>query len=168
MPITATEIQFRLSGGPSNTSGDASLGGEISSSAVSASINALFDYVSGDESAAGDIEYRCVYVRNDHASLTLYGTKIWISSNTPSSDTDAAVGLGTSAVNGTEQTIANENTAPSGVTFSAAANEGASLSIGDLAPSQHKAVWLRRSVTAGAAAYNNDTMTLTVKGDTAA
>lgn len=168
MPITATDIVFRLSGGASNASGDASLGGAISNNAVSSSVNALFDYVSGDESAAGDVEYRCIYVRNSHASLTLYGAKVWIASNTPSTDTEAAIGLGTSAVNGTEQTIANENTAPTGVTLALAANEAASLSIGDLAPGAHKAVWVRRTVTAGAAAYNNDGMTLTVKGDTAA
>ncbi len=168
MPITATDIVFRLSGGASNASGDASLGGALSSNAVSSSVNALFDYVSGDESAAGDTEYRCIYVRNSHASLTLYGTKVWVASNTPSSDTEAAIGLGTSAVNGTEQTVANENTAPTGVTFGLAANEGAALSIGDLAPGAHKAIWVRRVVTAGAAAYNNDGMTLTVKGDTAA
>lgn len=168
MPITATDIVFRLSGGASNNSGDASLGGAISNNAVSSSVNALFDYVSGDESAAGDAEYRCIYVRNSHASLTLYGAKIWIASNTPSADTEATIGLGTSAINGTEQTIANEGTAPTGVSFSLAANEAGSLSIGDLAPGASKAVWVRRAVTAGAAAYNNDGMTLTVKGDTAA
>lgn len=168
MPITATDIVFRLSGGASNSSGDAALGGAISNNAVSSSVNALFDYVSGDESATGDTEYRCVYVRNSHASLTLYGAKVWIASNTPSADTEAAIGLGTSAINGTEQTIANENTAPAGVTLSLSANEAAALTIGDLAPGAHKAVWVRRVVTAGAAAYNNDGITLTVKGDTAA
>ena len=44
---------------------------------------------------------------------------IWIASNTPSADTTIEIALGSSAVNGTEQTIANESTAPTGVTFSA-------------------------------------------------
>ena len=44
---------------------------------------------------------------------------IWIASNTPSADTTIEIALGSSAINGTEQTIANENTAPTGVTFSA-------------------------------------------------
>ncbi len=168
MPINATDIEFRLSGGAGNTSGDVSLGGAISSSSVSASVNSLFDYVSGDQSAAGDIEYRCIYVRNNHGSLTLYGTKLWISANTPSTSTSVDIGLGSSAVNGVEQTVSSEDASPSGVTFSAAENEAASLVIGDLAPGAHKAVWVRRTVTAGAAAYNNDTVTFTVKGDTAA
>lgn len=168
MPIVAADIEFRLSGGAANASGDASLGGAISANAVSSSTNALFDYVSGDESAAGDVEYRCIYVRNAHATLTLYGAKVWVPTNTPSADTDVAIGLGTSAIDGTEQTIADESAAPVGVAFSAAANEGAALAIGDLAPGQHKAIWIRRTVTAGAAAYNNDGCTWTVKGDTAA
>ncbi len=166
MPIVATDIEFRLSGGASNALGDASVGGAISSSVVSASVNALFDYVTGDESSAGDVEYRCIYVRNSHATLTLYGTKIWIDTNTPSTNTSADIGLGSSAINGSEQTIANENTAPTSVTFSSAANLAAALTIGDLAPGQSKAVWIRRTVTAGAAAYANDSMSLTVKGDT--
>lgn len=168
MPIIATDIVFRLSGGAANASGDDSLGGVISANVVSSSVNALFDYVTGDESAAGDIEYRCIYVRNSHASLTLYGAKVWISSNTPSADTSVSIGLGTAAINGTEQTVANENTAPTSVVFSLAANEAGSLSIGDLAPGAHKAIWVRRTVTAGAAAFNNDGATFTVKGDTAA
>lgn len=166
MPIVATDIEFRLSGGAANALGDASLGGVMSSSVVSASVNALFDYVTGDESAAGDVEYRCIYVRNSHASLTLYGSKIWIDTNTPSVSTAADIGLGSSALNGPEQTIGNENTAPASIVFSAAATAAAALVIGDLAPSQSKAVWIRRTVTAGAAAYANDTMSLTVKGDT--
>jgi len=168
MPIVASDIEFRLSGGSSNAIGDASLGGVISSGVVSSSLNGLFDYVTGDESAAGDVEYRCIYVRNSHASLTLYGAKIWIDTNTPSTFTTVDIGLGTSALNGTEQTIANENTAPSGVTFSAPAAASSALLIGDMTPGQSKAVWIRRTITAGAQAYANDSMSLTIRGDTSA
>lgn len=98
----------------------------------------------------------------------MQSAKIWISSNTPSTDTTVEIALGSSAVNATEQTVANESTSPTGVTFSAPANEGASLSIGDIPAGQHKAVWIKRIVNTGAAAYNNDAATLTVKCDTAA
>lgn len=168
MPIIASDIKFFLSGGSTNTDGNDALGGAISSTEASSSLNALFDYVTGDESAAGDTEYRCIYIQNDHPSLTLYGTKIWISTNTPSTDTSAEIALGTSAVSGTEQTIADEDTAPSGTTFSTATNEGASLSIGDLDAGEWKAIWIKRIVDSSAAAYNADGMTITVKGDTAA
>ena len=68
---------------------------------------------------------------------------------------------------GNEQTVADEQTAPSGVSFSAPSNFAGGLSIGDIPAGSHKAVWARRTVTAGAAAVN-DTATLRVQGDTAA
>jgi hypothetical protein len=162
MPIVSTDIKYRLSGGASQSDPALSLGGVVSS--VDAG-SGIFDNVGSAEAAAGDIEYRCVYVKNNHGSLTLTSPKIWIQANTPSGDTNIEISLGTSAVNGTEQTIADENTAPSGTTFSAPANEGAALSLGDLAPGATKAVWIKRTVTAAAAAAN-DTFNLRVKGDT--
>lgn len=168
MAITATDIEYRLSGGDANADGNASLGGEISANAVSGALHAFFDRVTGAEAAAGDVEYRCLYVRNAHATLTLYGTTVWISSNTPSTDTAVAIGLGTSAINGIEQTVADEATAPAGVAFTEPASYGAGLAIGDIPAGQHKAVWIRRTVTAAAAAYNNDGATLAVQGDSGA
>lgn len=161
MAITATDIEFRQSG-------SVNLGGAISATAVSEVLNGLFDYVSGSESTAGDVEYRCVYVRNSHGSLVWYSTKTWIAVNTPATGTSVQIGLGTSAVGGTEQTIADEGTAPVGVTFYDAATEGAALAIGDIPAGSHKAIWIKRTVTAGASAYNSDGMTLTVKGDSGA
>ena len=168
MPIISTDIVYRLSGGASNADVNASLGGAKSSTSVGTGLHNLFDVVGSAEAATGDTEYRCVYVHNNHGTLTMQSAKIWISSNTPSTDTTVEIALGSSAVNGTETSVANENTAPSGPTFSAPASEGAALSIGDIPAGQHKAVWIKRIVNTGAIAYNNDTATLTVKCDTAA
>lgn len=164
MPIVSGDIIYRLSGGSGNTNPDASLGGVKSSTAVGSN---LFDAVSSVESAAGDIEYRAFYIHNAHATLTMENAVCWIQANTTSADTTLDIGLGTSAVNGTEQTVANESTAPSGVTFSAAATEGAAIALGNIPPGQHRAVWLRRTVNAAAAA-SNDTAMLRVKCDTQA
>lgn len=79
MPILTTDIVYRLSGGAANAVANASLGGAKSGTAAPA---ALFDDVTGAESAAGDIEYRCVYVHNAHASLALQNAVIWIAANT--------------------------------------------------------------------------------------
>lgn len=155
MPIIASEIKIKTS-----TSG-VGLGGAITGTDMPSGI---FDTVSGAESAAGDVEYRCVYVKNEDPSLTLEGAKIWLSANDSG---QINIGLGTSAINGTEQTVADEDTAPAGVTFSAAANEGAALSIGSIPAGQHKAVWLRRTVAAATPAQAVS-FELTVKGDTAA
>ena len=161
MAIISTDIQYRLSGGASNSDPAASLGGVKSSTAASN----YFDDVSSAEASAGDTEYRCVYVHNAHATLTLIGAKVFIQTNTPSSDTDVAIGLGSSAINGTEQTVADESTAPTGVSFSAPTTFAGGLAIGDLVAGAHKAVWVRRTVNAGAAAYA-DSFTLRVQGDT--
>ena len=161
MAIVSTDIQYRLSGGSSNSNPAASLGGVKSSTAASN----YFDDVSSAEASAGDTEYRCVYVHNNHGTLSLIGAKVFIQTNTPSSDTDVAIGLGSSAINGTEQTVTDESTAPTGVSFSAPTTFAGGLAIGDLAAGAHKAVWVRRTVNAGAAAYA-DSFTLRVQGDT--
>lgn len=160
MPVVANDFVLRLSGGSANADANASLGGAKSSVVASAAVDGLFDTVSPAEATAGDVEYRCVYLHNANASSTMLATVAWISANTPSASTDLAIGLGTSAVNGTEQTVANENAAPSGVSFSAAASQGAGLAVGALAPGEHRALWLRRTVSAGAAATGNDTWSL--------
>lgn len=169
MPIISTDIQYRLSGGAANSDVNASLGGAKSSnSLVSATSNNFFDAAASAELSVGDVEYRCFYVHNNHGSLTLQNAVVWLTSNTPSADTTIDIGLGSSAVNGTEQTVANESTAPTSVTFSAPATEGAALALGNIPAGQHKAVWLRRTITAGAAAFTDDACTIRVKGDTAA
>lgn len=153
MPITSQDIQLYQSG-------SSGLGG-----AISGVLSPGFDAVLPAESNAGSVEYRCLYVRNGHASLTLTAAKMWLSANTPSASTTIAIGLGTSAVGATEQSIANETTAPVGVTFVAAASEAAALTLGDLPAGQARAVWERRIVTAGAAALNQDTYERTVAGE---
>ena len=162
MPITSTDIHYRLSGGASNTDPALSIGGVKSSTAAGATV---FDDVASAEASAGDIEYRLVYIHNAHATLTLLGAKVWIQTNTPSANTDVAIGLGVGGLNATETAVANENTAPGSVTFSQPASFAAGLTLGDLAPGQHYGVWVRRTVTAGAAVAA-DNFTLRVQGDT--
>ena len=167
----AASLQLHLSGGAANTSAAAALGGARSTAGggiipTTLTANSIFDDVTGAEETAGDIEYRCVYVYNA-GDVAAQNVVIWLSANTVDGQTQVAMALGSSAVNGTEQTIANENTAPTGLAaFTEPATEGAGLSIGTLAAGQHKAVWLRRTVDAGAGA-SNDTFTVAAAFDTA-
>lgn len=161
MPIVASDILIKQSGANN-------LGGAISANDVSAALHGLFDAVTGSESSAGDVEYRCVYVKNSHATLTLYNAVAFIQSNTPSTSTVCDIGLGASTIGNEEQTVTNEGTAPDGVSFSAPSSYASGLAIGNLAPGQFKAVWIRRTVTINASAYSGDGMTLAVQGDTAA
>lgn len=168
MPIVAGDIDRRYSGGAANSDPNASLGGAKSSTAATSGVlNNLFADADSAEAAAGSVKYRCMYIHNGHGTLTWQNVGVWIETQTPSPDTVYAIGLGTAAVNGTEQTIADEDTAPAGVTFSEPANEGARLVIGDIPPGEHKSVWYRRTISAAAAAFDDSAVTR-AKGDTAA
>lgn len=166
MSIITADFTFRLSGGAANADANAALGGAKSSAAVSASVDALFDSVSAAEAVAGDVEYRCIYLHNANGADTMTAARVWVSANTPLAGTTLEIGVGTSAVNGTEQTIANESTAPSGVTFSAPSAAASGLALGNIPAGQHKAIWLRRTVTAGAGNSANDTWTLGFDAET--
>ncbi|QQP93553.1 hypothetical protein IGS68_33575 (plasmid) [Skermanella sp. TT6] len=168
MAIISSEIQFRLSGGASNSAPGSSIGGTKSSTSITtATLNNLWDNVSGDEAAAGDTEYRCVYLHNANATLTWEQVTVWISANTPAAGTTCEIGLGAAAVNATETAVANEGVAPAGVTFSAPTSKAGGLLIGDIPAGQAKAIWIKRVVTAGAAAYNADSVVIQAEGDSA-
>lgn len=164
MPISSSDIVLRLSGGASNSNAATSLGGAKSSIAAPAN---LFDNVDSAESTTGSVNLRCVYVHNSHATLEMTNAVLWLSANTPSTSTDIAAGLGSSAMNGTEQTVANETTAPTSVTFSVAANKAGGIALGSIPAGQSRAVWLRRTVSAGAAALASDGFTIRVECETA-
>lgn len=169
MPIVSGDIIFRLSGGAANSDPNASLGGAISSTAiVDASVENLFDNVAGAEASAGDVEYRCFYVLNNHGSLTLQNAVVWISTETPSADSAIDIALAGEGVNGTAETVADESTAPVGETFTHPITEGGALAIGNIPAGQHQAIWVRRTISAAAGAANADNVVMTVKGETAA
>lgn len=169
MAIVAGDLKIYLSGGAGNTDPNASLGGIISTTeVVDNTTHNLFDQVSGTESLAGDIEYRGIYLKNTHGSLTAQNTAVYISSNTGSADTTVDIALDGGATDATMETIGNESTAPSGETFTAPSTYGTGLSIGSLTAGQKKGIFVRRTVTAGAAAVNDDAVTIKYDCDTAA
>ena len=171
MPITTTDLIIRLSGGSSNSSTAAYLGGVMSTTTAVTdnTTHNLFDQVDGTESAAGDTEYRGVYLLNNHGSLSAQNTRVYISSNTSSADTNIQIALAGEGVNATMETIANENTAPAGETFNDTPVDYATgLNMGTLAAGQRYGLWIKRVVTAGAAAVNDDAVTIKYDCDTAA
>lgn len=169
MAIVAGDIKFFLSGGGGNSDPDASLGGVISSTEiVAATLNNLFDDVSGDESASGDTEYRGFYVKNDHGSLTWQNVVVWIQTETPSADTACNLALAGEGVNVTMETIADESTAPVGESFTHPTTKGAGLAMSDIAFSEFYGIWVERIVDPAAAAANSDNVILRIEGETAA
>ena len=161
MPISSSDLKYRLSGGAANAAPLASLGGAKSS--VDMPIG-IFDDLTSAQALAGLTEYRCFYLHNDHGTLTALIAKIWLQSNT--ANTRIAIGLGASAINGTEADTGSETVAPAGVTFSTVpVSLVTGLEVGDIPPGQHKAVWLRRTVAPGATVAT-DSAVLRVQCDT--
>lgn len=157
MPIAQSDIQLRLSGGAGNNDPAASLGGVKSANLAG---SGLFDTVSGTESAAGDLEYRCVYLHNADSSRALQNTVFSISANTPSPTTAISVGLDPVGLNGTAQTIPNESVPPTGVAFTLE-----SLNLGNIPAGQHYPIWIQRAVGADTAAIEADTYSFNVTGE---
>ncbi|NOJ28233.1 MAG: hypothetical protein DA330_09515 [Nitrososphaera sp.] len=169
MPIVAGDIDFHLSGGAGNTDPNAALGGAISTTQLTDNtLNNLWDDVSGAESSAGDTEYRCIYVKNAHGTLTLQSAKIWIETNTTSPANAMSIALGGEGMNGTAETVANESTAPVGETFSQPTNYAGGLSLGNLTAGSTYPIWVKRVIPASTSAVDNVTYVLKVQGDTAA
>ena len=172
MSILASDLKFYLSGGASNDDPNAALGGIISSEAVADdTLNNLFDDVSGVEHAAGDTNYRCIYVKNDSAE-TAYNVKVYIDTNTPAGDDTINIGkdlsgAGDGASTGVADTIADEATAPSpAVTFAAAADYANAIDLGNMTAGQVFAIWIKRIVSAGSTAYANNSAVIKVSVDT--
>ncbi len=181
MAITASDIQFRTaitsgSAGDSATQPDPnlSLGKYVSQSQITAAtLHALFDKVTGDENAASEAEYRCVFILNNHATLTWEAVKVWLSAEVSGGaaaaiaiDNIAASAKGSASAQAAQ--IANEDTAPTGVgSFSSPTTKAGGLSLGDLAPGQARAIWVRRT-TANTSAVDSDGVTIRAEGDTGA
>ena len=174
MAITADELQLRLSGGASNTDPAASIGGAMSNTPVSATaLHNIFDKVTGDESNAGDIEYRVLYIRNGNSSLTAENVKVYLSGNHDSGSqtlsgggNDISIGLN-QAVNTAAPALTNESTQPSNVTFSQPSSRTTALDVGDLTTGQWRALYIRREIAAGAAANDDATFEITIEADSA-
>lgn len=178
MAIVASDIVFRLSvvaaaGDTTASTGATALGDQVSTTVMPTTLHGLFDIVTGAENAASESEYRCVFVLNNHATLTLENPVIYLS-GAVASGADVTIATDNIAVSAkgaaTAQaaTIANEDTAPTGVSaFSAPTTAGTGLALGNLAPGQVKGVWIKRT-TANTGAVDADGVTLNVTGDTAA
>jgi len=167
MAIVAGDIKIYFSGGSGNTDPNQSLGGAISTTEMTNnSLHNLFDEVSGSESLPGDIEYRGIYVKNTHGSLTAKATKVYISQASTSASSEIDIALAGEGLNATIETIANEGTAPAGETFSRPTTYSGGLSMGDIPTGQRYGLWIRRTIDAAASAATPDEARFKVDCDT--
>ncbi len=180
MPIVSGDLKFNKSlhtvaasvgNGNTHDLEVDSLGLGVSSDELTSGLlHDLFDSVPSAEAQAGRIEYRCIYVVNTHATLTLYDAKIFIAANTSSDDTTIEIAADLVAVNGEDSVIALADEADSTNLLSAAVwgahpTYDTALELGNLASGEQRAIWVRRSINAGTSA-SADTATLALRGDT--
>jgi len=171
MPIVNTDILYRYSvaaaaGNTTAGSASGSLGDQVATNGPTTAVaNDVFDDVSPAEASAGATDYRCLFGLNNHATLTLLSAQLSIASQTSGGAT-ITIGLDPAGItakgSGSAQaaTIANESTAPAGVTFSAGP-----LAVGDLAPGQVFGFWLKR-VTPPGSTVQADGAVLSIDGTT--
>jgi uncharacterized protein YbbC (DUF1343 family) len=129
--IVASDIVWRYSvttGSAGNTTAgtaNGSLGKYISTTAwAGGAANDLFDDISGAENAASTVDYRCIFIYNSNAANAYQNAVMYLSAEVAGGasiaigvDTTAASALGSATAQAL--TVANETTAPAGVTFSA-------------------------------------------------
>jgi hypothetical protein len=168
MPISSSDIKYKLTGGVANTDPNLSLGGIPSTTdVVDNTSENVFDNVTGQESTDGLIDYRGIALKNNHGSLTYLGVHIWIQQQPTATGDVTAIGLDSNGLNQNLVTIATELLAPAGVVFTAPANYAAGLVMGDIPFSQFFGFWLRRTISAVTSAYTDDTFQIEVQGETA-
>ncbi|AJT61132.1 hypothetical protein AVU32_gp291 [Vibrio phage ValKK3] len=180
MPIVTGDLRFNKSlhvvaaspgNGNTNDQEVDSLGGGISATElVSGQVHDLFDAVPSSEASSGRVEYRLIYVKNNHPSLTLYDAMVYMSANTASADSTIELGLDPVALNGVDSLITLDDEVDSGtelstVIFGEHSTFESGLDIGNLAAGEYRAIWVRRTINAGAAAAL-EAATITVRGDT--
>lgn len=157
MAIVAGDLKLYLTGGAANADPAASLGGDTSSVLFTDNtLDKLFASVGPAEALAGSVKYRALTFKNTSAQ-TAYGALVYISQETSSGDTTVAIAYDATGT----QSVANEDTAPIGLSFSTPLSLATAIALGDIASNGTVRIWFRRTVTAAAAAAAADTGKIT-------
>lgn len=166
----AASLQFRLTGGPTNSDPNASLGGVMSSNQVSETpMNNLFDNVSPGEGQSGDTEHRAIDIYNaGDADAT--EVAVYMSAETSSPDTRLDMGkdsIGAHDSDWNGPTISDEGDTPpdsqgGNISFAHYTSSN-KLSLPDIPSGKAVRVWLKRVVQANAGNTSNDQGTITIE-----
>lgn len=149
MSIVASDIQYFQS------SDDGSAGGVISTTQIiDGTLNNLFPDVTGDEAATGKKDYKKIFVKNNHSTLTLMNPKLWILRE-PQSDDVMKIALGNAS-----------DSNPSILEFTEPVDKSQALTFADLAPGQSQGFWILRDTPKAAKAFPAASSQFVVEGDT--
>lgn len=169
-------LKFSVAAAAGNTTAGTavgSLGDQVSTTQITdATINNLFADISAAENSASTPKYKCFFVHNSNAANAFQNAVMYISAET-AGGASVAIGVDPAAASPVGQasaqaaTIANDNTAPAGVTFTSPTTQGAGISLGNIPSGNVRGVWVRLT-PANTVALNNDGGTLMLYGETAA
>lgn len=112
--------------------------------------NSIFDDISKVESNTGESEYRCLYLKNAGTVATvdlIDEIVLFIKTQTAGADS-ISIGLDPGGKNTAPTAVANEDTAPSGVTFTAPSSAASGLAVGALDATDYYPFWIKRTVPA--------------------
>jgi hypothetical protein len=148
-----------------------SLGDQISTTVWAGGVaNDLFDDISGAENAAATVDYRCLFLHNNNSANAWQNVLLYLAAEVAGGasiaigvDPTAASPIGSASPQAVQ--IANETTAPAGVTFSAPTTVGAGLAMGSIPVGYCRPFWIRRTA-ANSAALSTDGVTFGTTGDT--
>lgn len=177
MPIADTDVLLKYSistAAAGNTTAGVvatSLGGFISTTEVPDDTDGnILPDVTGAENAADNVDYTCLFVHNNHPTLTYRNARVWVAADIAGGAT-TAIAVDPTAISAvgatTDQAVitANKNTAPAGVgPFTEPLSAAAALVLGDIGPGEVKAFWVRRTAT-NSGAVDPDGATFRVDGD---
>jgi len=167
--VTNDDITFWISGGSDNGDPTQSLGGAISTAIPgqlpSGKLGNLWPFVTPAQQITGiAARYRCIYVQNNNDTDTIKQARLYFQSENKDSDITVTIGLDRAGLNGVAVTIANENTAPAGVTFTRPVSYDHGLSLGDITAGDFYPFWIKQTVIPHAKTYYADAYVLRVQG----
>ena len=178
--LAATDIIFYYTNTGTTVNPENATGSTINANTIpDNTANNIYDDVTGDESTAGRQEYRCIACKDTHASADMLNAKVYVSGYTRAgANNDVIYFALQNPTNGTNpvQTITNDTTAPnanlfivktgSTVSWTAEGAPSSTLTFGTVTAGQWMGIWLQRSVPAGAVAFSNRAVTITVVCET--
>lgn len=117
---------------------------------ISSPVGLVFSPVTTTMALIGDVQYRCTYFKNNHASLTATDVRLYVHAPPLAPQTLAVgvdpAGVGDGLVSGVAVAIATADVAPAGVVFSSPLLAADGLLLGTIPPGACVAFWQRRTV----------------------
>jgi len=180
--LSSSDIYFMYTGeasGPSDAT--LSIGGTMNVNTItSAQANNIFDDVTGDESTSGEMEYRCIAIKDSHATAQMLNAKVWITGFVAAGGTADTINFAIQETSGgsLSNEIADVYTAPTQEFTVPAAGGGTVAWTEEGSPSNTLTygtvdanggwfgLWLSRTVPPSSDAFSNRSVTIQVQCET--